>query len=148
MKHFARFAAVVAAVAVLAGCSGDAKRFWDGVGYVSRATVPGYTVVAAAQAFNGLELVGAAYLDLPRCTARSGPACRVPSATPIIKGAAHSGRIALDDLKVQLRAACAADFEASRECNAGIPVASYNTLVAATKTIDNATAAYRAATGK
>ncbi len=148
MKHFARFAAAAALASVLVGCSGDAKRFWDGVGAVSSATVPGYTVVAAARAFDGSELLAAAYLGLPRCAATSGPFCRIPSATPVIKGAFQSGRLARDELKVQLRAACAVDFAAGRECSAGIPIASYNTLVAATKTIDEATAAYRAATGK
>lgn len=147
MKHLARIA-LIASLALLAGCSGDTKRFWDVAETVASASVPGYTVVAAAQAFDGSQLVAAAYLGLPRCTATSGPACRAPSATPVIKGAFRSGRIARNELKAQLRAACAADFRAGRECSAGIPVASYNTLVAATRTIDDATAAYRAATGK
>lgn len=149
MKHFGRLFAAAALVTTLAGCSAaDVGRLWQGAGAVSSATVPGYTVVAAAQSFDGSELVAAAYLGLPRCTATSGPFCRVPGATPIIKGAFRSGRIAREELKVQLRAACSADFAAAKECSAGIPVASYNTLIAATKTIDDATAAYRAATGK
>ncbi len=137
--------AIVLAVTV-SGCAGT--RVGELFNTVSGTSVPGYTVVAAAQAFDGSELIGAAYLGLPRCTPTSGPACRAPSATPIIKGAFQSGRIARNELKAQVRIACAADFAASRECSAGIPVASYNTLIAATKTINDATAAYRAATGK
>ncbi len=148
MKHFSRIAIIVASLALLPDCSGNAARFWQGVGTVSSATVPGYTVVAAAQAFDGSELLAAAYLDLQRCSATSGPVCRVPSATPVIKGAFRSGRLARNKLKALVRQACAAEFAAGQPCNAGIPVASYNTLVAATKTIDDATAAYRAATGK
>lgn len=151
VKSFARLA-LIASFAFLPDCSGDAKRLWDTVGAVSgavsTATVPGYTVVAAVQTFDGLELAGAAYLGLPRCTAMSGPACRVPSATPVIKGASRSGRVARSELKAQLRSVCAADFAAGRECSAGIPVASYDTLIAANKTIDDATAAWRIATGK
>lgn len=145
MKHF-RFALIASLALVLAGCVG--KNVTSLISTVSGATVPGYTVVAAAQAFDGSELIAAAYLRLPRCTAMSGPVCRVPSATPVIKGAFLSGRIARNALKAQVRQACAAEFAASQPCNAGIPVASYDTLVAATKTIDDATAAYRAATGK
>lgn len=148
MKHFARIAAVALISIAATGCSKDFTRLWDGVGAVANATVPGYTVVAAVQSFDGLELAGAAYLGLPRCTATSGPACRVPSATPIIKGASQSGRVARSELKRQLRAVCAADFAAGRECSAGIPVASYNTLIAANKTIEDSTAAWRAATGR
>lgn len=148
VKHVARLTVIAAIAFVATGCSEDIQRFWSGVSAVSGATVPGYTVVAAAQAFDGSELMGAAYLRLQRCTATSGPVCRIPAATPIIKGAFGSGRIARDELKVQLRAACSADFAAGRECSAGIPVASYDTLVAATKTIDDATAAWRAATAK
>lgn len=149
MRHsFRNWIAASSLALVLAGCSGDAKRLWDGIGAVSSTTVPGYTVVAAAQAFDGAELGAAAYLGLPRCTAASGPACRAPSATPVIKGAFRSGRIARDELKAQLRIACAADFAAARECSAGIPIASYNTLVAATRTIEDAIVAWRAATGK
>lgn len=151
MKHLSRLAGLAVAAAtllVIPDCSGDAKRFWDGVGTVANATVPGYTVVAAVQSFDGLELAGAEYLGLRRCTATSGPVCRVPSATPIIKGASQSGRIARTALKGQLMAVCAADFAAGRECSAGIPVGSYNALIAATKTIEDATAAWRVATGK
>lgn len=147
VKHFASIV-LIAALAFLPDCSGDAKRFWDGIGTVANATVPGYTVVAAVQSFDGLELAAAAYLGLPRCTATSGAACRIPSATPIIKGASQSGRIARTTLKGQLMAVCAADFAAGRECSAGIPVASYNTLIAASKTIEDSTAAWRVATGK
>lgn len=152
MKHFASFALAASLAFAVSGCSGDAKRFWDDLGVVSGtvagATVPGYTVVAAVQSFDGLELVGASYLGLRRCSATSGPLCRVPGATPILKGASQSGRVARATLESQLRAVCAADFAAGRQCTAGIPVASYNTLIAANKTIDDATAAYRAATGK
>src|SRR6185436_19053369 len=108
--------------------------------------VPGYTVVAAAQAFDGSQLVAAAYLRLPPCPASRSIGCRVPADTPIIKGAFLSGRIARSELLVQLRAACAAEYAAGAECTAGIPIASYNTLVAATRTIDDVTAAYRSAT--
>ncbi len=146
-KHFASLA-LIASLAFLPDCSGDAKRFWDGVSAVSSATVPGYAVVAAAKAFDGLELAGAEYLNLRRCTATSGPVCHVPSATPIIKGASQSGRIARRDLKAQLAQVCAADFAANRECAAGVPVASYNALIAANQSIEDATAAWRAATGK
>lgn len=146
MKKIANIIAAASLAFILAGCAGT--RVGDLIGTVSGATVPGYTVVAAVQSFDGLQLVGAAYLDLPRCTATSGVACRIPSATPVIKGAAQSGRIARNELKAQVRTACAADFAANRECSAGIPVASYSTLTAATKTIEDATAAYRAATGK
>lgn len=151
MKHFARLA-IIASLAFLPDCSGDAKRFWDtvgtGVSAVSGATVPGYMVVIAVKTFDGLELAGAEYLGLRRCTATSGPVCRVPSATPIIKGARNAGRIARRDLKTELAAACAGDFAAARECSAGIPVASYNTLISANKTIEDSTAAWRAATGR
>jgi hypothetical protein len=146
VKRFARLAVAFALAVVLTGCAGT--RVGELFNTVSGATVPGYTVVAAAQAFDASEIAAAAYLGLPRCTATSGPACRIPSATPIIKGAFQSGRIARNELKVQLRAACTAEFNAGQPCSAGIPVASYNTLVAATKTIDDATAAWRAATGK
>lgn len=139
-----QFALIIAAALALPGCS-NVTKFWESA---SGATVPGSTVVAAAQAYDGIELVGAAYLGLPRCSPTGGPICRVSSATPIIKGAFGSGRIARNELKVQLRAACGAEYAAQKECAAGIPVASYNTLVAATKTIEDATAAYRAATGK
>lgn len=148
VKHLFRPALLAAALSTLPGCSADVGRFFAGVSAVTTATVPGYTVIAAAQAFDGSQLAAAAYLQLPRCSTWSGPACRAPSATPIIKGAFRSGRIARDEIKVQLRAACAPDFAVGRECSAGIPVASYNTLVAATKTIDDATSAYRAATGR
>lgn len=149
MKHFLRTCLIATSLVLgLTGCSRDFQSFWDGVSAVSTATVSATTVVVAAQSFDGLELVAAAYLDLPSCRAVSGPACRVPSATPIIKGAAKSGRIARNELKAQLRIACAAEYAAGKECTAGIPIASYNTLVAATKTIENATAAYRAVTGK
>lgn len=145
VRFFTRLSLATAIAVILSGCVGT--RVGDLIGTVSGATVPGYTVVAAAQAFDGSELAAAAFLGLPRCP-RNAPLCRPPSATPIIKGAFQSGRIARNELKVQLRAACAADYAANRECTAGIPVASYNTLIAATKTIDDATAAWRAATGK
>lgn len=146
-QHLKIVFAAVLALAV-AGCSGDIKRFWDSATAISKTTVPGSVVLASAQAFDGAELFGAAYLDLPLCTARSGPACRIRSATPIIKGAFQSGRIARDELKAQLRIACAVEYAADKECTAGIPIANYNTLIAATKTIEDATAAWRMATGK
>lgn len=152
MKTIIRLAVTAGLALMAAGCSADFTRFFAGVGTVAGtvagATVPGYTVIAAAQTFDGSQLVAAAYLRLPICRPTSGPACRVRSATSIIKGAFAAGRIARNELKVQLRAACAAEFAARTECTAGIPVASYNTLVAATRTIDDATAAWRAATGK
>lgn len=146
---FVRTVAVSLLAIALGACSADFARFWQGVGAVTAtvtsATVPGYTVIAAAQTFDGAQLAAAAYLRLPLCRGTS-VACRVASATPIIKGAFRSGRIARDELKVQVRTACREDFAARRECTAGIPVASYNTLVAATRTIDDATAAWRMAT--
>lgn len=147
MFHVKRLAAVALLAMALGGCAGLQTIVGD-VRAVSGATVPGYAVVAASKTFDGTEVAAAAYLDLPNCARTSSPLCRVSGATPIIKGAFKSGRIARDALKVQLRAACAVDYAAGRECSAGIPVASYNTLVAATKTIEAQIAAYRTATGK
>lgn len=147
MKRLSTIAAIAAVSLAVTGCAQIAS-FWAGVGVVAGATVPGYTVVAAAQSFDASELVAAAYLRLPTCTVSSGPACHRPADTPLIKGAFLSGRIARDELKVQLRAACSTQYAANQECTAGIPVASYNTLVAATQTIDSATAVYRAAIGR
>lgn len=147
MKRLSTIVAIVAVSLSIAGCA-ELSSFWSGVGVVTGASVPGYQVVAAAQSFDASELVAAAYLRLPACTAGRALGCHAPSDTPMINGAFRSGRIARDALKVQLRAACSTAYAANQECTAGIPVASYNTLVAATQTIDNATAAYRAATGK
>lgn len=147
VKHLSKLLACAALSLTISGCA-EISRFWAGVSVVAGASVPGYQVVAAAQSFDASELVAAAYLRLPTCTVSSGPACHRPADTPLIKGAFLSGRIARDELKVQLRAACSTQYAANQECTAGIPVASYNTLVAATQTIDSATAVYRAAIGR
>lgn len=147
MNRLSTIVAIAAVSLSVAGCA-ELSSFWSGVGVVTGASVPGYQVVAAAQSFDASQLAAASYLRLPTCTALNNIGCHRPADTPIIKGAFLSGRIARNELKVQLRAACATQYAAGQECSTGIPVASYNTLIAATQTIDNATAAYRAATGK
>lgn len=131
----------------LAGCA-QMKNLWDGIGAISGTTVSGQTVLIAAKTFDGVEIFATNYLSLRRCASDTRPICRESSATPIIKGAIQSGRIARNNLKTQLRAACAVEFAATQNCTAGIPIVNYNTLVAATNTIKDATAAYRAATNQ
>lgn len=148
MARAASLLVSIAAALAVASCSTGSSRLWEGVEAVSSATVSAKTVFVAAQSFGGAELAAATYLGLRRCTEATRPICREPGATPIIKGASQSGRIARDELKAQLRVACAAEFAAGTECDKGIPVASYNTLVRATEAISRATAAYRTATGQ
>lgn len=112
------------------------------------ASIPAKDVIVGSKTFDGLEVAAAGYLDLPVCRDSNRPFCHERSATPTIKGAVRSGRIARNMLKAQVRQACAQEFAAGVECTKGIPVASYNTLIAASKTIDDATAAWRAATNR
>lgn len=136
-----RLAILLTAVAV-AGCSGT---LINGISTVAGASVSAKAVFAIAQSFGAAEIAAANYLRLPRCAPATRPICREPGATPVIKGAARSGRIARDAMKRELRAACAVEFDAGVECEKSIPVANYNTLATAITTISDATAAYRAA---
>lgn len=142
-----RFIAVISLALALGGCElvNDLGAI---TGEVSGASVSATTVTVAAKSFDSLQLLAASYLGLKICTATNRPICREKAATPIINGAIQSGRIARNALKKQLRTACAAQFAQRVPCTAGIPVASYNTLVAATGAISDATSAYRAATNQ
>jgi hypothetical protein len=136
-----------ALMSVLASCQNGSGTLFDAVSTVSTASIPAQPAVAAIQAFDGVQVLAASYVSLRRCTATNRPICREAGATQIIRGAANSGRIARNEVKRQLRLACAQEFAQGAPCFKGIPVASYNTLIAASKTINDATAAYRAATG-
>lgn len=132
-------AMLTAAVLVLPlGACAQIQTAWEVATAASQVEVSGQTVVVAIQAFDGAQVLATNYLRLPRCTSANRPICREPSARPIIKGAIYSGREARNNLKALLRS------------NAGksIPVGNYNTLIAATNTIRDATAAYRAATNQ
>lgn len=148
MNHVLRLAIAAVVASTLAACTRDTQLFLEGAHAVSTAEVSGTAIVVATRAFGGAELLAASYLNLRRCTQGTRPLCREASATPVIKGAVYSGRIARDELKAQLRAVCAAEYAVGAECTKGIPVASYNTLVRATKTLEDAMAAYRAATNQ
>lgn len=140
MKHVTRFALIASLALLTAGCAG-----MDALHRATSATVSAKTIIVGIQAFDGAELLAANYLRLPSCRTASGPVCREAAATPMIKAVVLSGRRARNTLKAQIRATCAEDLNAGRECSKDIPVVTYNSLVDATESIQSVTAAYRAA---
>lgn len=141
MKHLQRLALVAGLALFASGC-----QTWDIFQRVTAATVSSKTVVLGIQAFDGTQIIAASYLRLPICRPTDGPICREREATPVIKQAVAGGRRARNSLKAEIRRVCAADFDAGRECTQGIKAVTYNSLVDASETIKNVTAAYRAAT--
>jgi hypothetical protein len=91
-------------------------------------TVPGKTVLIAANSFDALETVGTAYLTLPLCgSAGASAACHTAAAKAAIVPAIKTGRTARNQLEALLQA----------NNGGNIPVASYNTLEAAIATLQS-----------
>ena len=140
MKHIFSRLAVAAVLAIsLAGCAGTLDKidsFVSSATSVVNSAVTPKDVVIAASAYDVVAVTATNYQRLRRCTGSNGPACRDPALRKKIDAAVYAGRAARNNLKAYLRA------------NPGITtvrLADYDTLVAATKTLQDATAAYRAA---
>ena len=139
MKHIFSRLAVAAVLAIsLAGCAGTLDKidsFVSSATSVVNSAVTPKDVVIAASAYD-VAVTATNYQRLRRCNGSNGPVCRDPALRKKIDAAVYAGRAARNNLKAYLRA------------NPGITtvrLADYDTLVAATKTLQDATAAYRAA---
>ena len=140
MKHIFSRLAVAAVLAIsLAGCAGTLDKidsFVSSATSVVNSAVTPKDVVIAASAYDVVAVTATNYQRLRRCNGSNGPVCRDPALRKKIDAAVYAGRAARNNLKAYLRA------------NPGITtvrLADYDTLVAATKTLQDATAAYRAA---
>ena len=140
MKHIARLAAVAFFALSLAGCAGTLAKVDSFVSSVSSTVssvaVTPKDVVIAASAYDVVAVTATNYQRLRRCTGSNGPACRDPALRKKIDAAVYAGRAARNNLKAYLRAHPGVTT---------VKLADYDTLVAATKTLQDATAAYRAA---
>ena len=133
MRRFMLAGALALACFATTGCA----ELRDAVSTVTQASVTPEEVTLAASAFDGFEVLATNYNRLRRCDGSNGPVCRDPSVTPVLRAAVRTGRVARNNLKQFLRD------------HPGQPLGTqgdYDALVAATKTIRDATAAYRTAT--
>ena len=103
----------------------------------SEVTIPAQPVVLAISAFDGVKITATNYLRLVRCNGSNGPICRDPIVTKSVIAAVDAGTIARNNLKAFMR---------SHKNELGLK-GDYDALVAATSTIQDSTAAYRAAKG-
>lgn len=140
MKHIFSRLAVTAVLAIsLAGCAGTLDKidsFVSSATSVINSALTPKDVVIAASAYDVVAVTATNYQRLPRCNGSNGPVCRDPAARKKIDAAIYAGRAARNNLKAYLRAHPGVTT---------VQLADYDTLVAATKTLQDATAAYRAA---
>jgi hypothetical protein len=100
MRKFLTFAVLAAATLAVAGCAqfqAFGQRVENAYSSLTSTQINYNYVVAAVQSFEGLQAVGAAYLRLPTCTAKSGYACHDRRATAPINAAFLAGRLARND---------------------------------------------------
>lgn len=84
---------------LLGGCE-TFQKFQNAVSVAvtTEVTVPSNKIIAAANAFNGVQIIAEKYISLPRCGANSTFACRDPYATAEIITNIRKGRIVRDEL--------------------------------------------------
>ena len=85
----------------LAGCSGIQKT----LDAISTATISGSSAVVVANAFDGIEITAAGYLQQPKCGKTAAVVCRNASATAQIIPAIRSGRVVRNQIELCLAAA-------------------------------------------
>lgn len=122
----------------VAGCAQQLQQAGSFVQTITTATVPADAVIVARVAFNSAQSLATNYLRLRRCTGSNGPICRDQALTVRIGNAVLSGRQARNELAQLMRA----------NPGGSVPVANYETMVAATNVINDLTAGYKAATGR
>jgi len=72
---------------------------------IGTATVSGSNALVVANAFDGLEITAAGYLQQPKCGKTASFVCRSPSATAKIIPAVRSGRVTRNQIELCLQAA-------------------------------------------
>lgn len=72
---------------------------------VTTATVSGANALIVANAYDGLELTAASYLEQPKCGKTQSLICRSPVATSKIIPAVRSGRVVRNQIELCLQAA-------------------------------------------
>lgn len=141
MKRHAWLSVVLLAALCVASCA-KIREDWEAVHAAitsaADAVVEPKVVEVAAETFDATEVLATNYLRLKRCTPAIRPICREPSMTPVIKGAIISGRDARNRLEAFL------EQHPGALGSQGL----VDALKLATETIRNATAAWRAATGR
>lgn len=111
----------------VAGCAGQLQQAGNFVQAVSSASVPEDVVLSARAAFNVAQAGATAVLRLKLCNGSNGPVCRQASWTPRIREAVLNGRAARNRLTALMRA----------NPGGNVPIADYNTMVAATAIIND-----------
>lgn len=140
MKHFNRFlsvALVCGLAALSSGCSKQLQEAKNFVQSVSTATISQNSVIIARVSFNSAQALATNYLRAKRCDGSNGPLCRDPALTVRIGNAVHSGRDARNAVTAFMK----------RNPGVAVPISNYDAMTTATSTINDLTAAYRAARG-
>lgn len=132
-----KIALIVAALmlAIPAGGCANLKNAWE---TLTTSQVSPTAVIVAANTFNALEATATNYLRLKRCDGTNGPVCRDPAVTAKLIPAIRSGRVARTNLEQFLR---------DHPGQLG-PSGLYDSLLAATATIQGIYAQYQIAGAK
>lgn len=134
-KSMTRAGLILTMALSLTACAETVAKFESAYTTFTSASVSPKAVVVAASAYDVAEITATNYTRLRRCTGTNGPVCRDPALRTKIDGAIYAGRVARNNLKAFLRA---------HPGQLG-PQGDYDALVAATSTLNQATAVYRAA---
>lgn len=134
---YTRLFMALAIVGSLAGCAQiqkTADTINNAVSVLTEVKVSREAVVLARNAFNAAEVAATGYTNLRRCTGSNGPICRDPAVRAKLKAWVLAGRAARNDLTRFMR---------DHPGELG-PKGLYDSLVAATATINDLIATYRA----
>lgn len=144
MRRLASILLVVSLAFTVGGCAAELAKLKAGYQAAQNAImsplageIAPKAALAAVSTFDGLEVIATRWWRLPRCTGTNGPLCRDPAYGDRIDAAVMSGRSARNNIKAFIK-----DHR-----GAAVPSTLYDVIIAANTTINEATAAYRAALG-